>query len=76
MTTIGLDVGGTKVLGVVVDPLDSSRVLIERRVPTPEGGEGLVDVLVELVEELVEGPVEGLVEANVFVLAGASHLPP
>ena len=62
MTTIGLDVGGTKVLGVVVDPLDPSRVLIERRVPTPAGGEGLVDVLAELVEELVEGLVEGPVE--------------
>ena len=48
MTTIGLDVGGTKVLGVVVDPLDPSRVLIERRVPTPAGGEGLVDEFIGL----------------------------
>lgn len=50
--TIGLDVGGTKVLGVAVDPVDARTVLAEERVPTPEGGSGLVDTLVALIKTL------------------------
>jgi glucokinase len=53
MRTIGIDVGGTKVLGVVVDTDDPSTVLAERRVPTPEGGAGLVDAIVEVVDGLI-----------------------
>ena len=52
MRTIGIDVGGTKVLGVVIDSDDPSSVLAERRVPTPEGGEGLVDSILEVVDGL------------------------
>ena len=37
---VGLDVGGTKVLGVAVDPRDPGTVLAEDRVPTPDGGDG------------------------------------
>lgn len=46
--TIGLDVGGTKVLGVAVDSTAPATVLAEARVPTPEGGAGLVDTLLEV----------------------------
>lgn len=46
--TIGLDVGGTKVLGVAVDSTAPAIVLSEARVPTPEGGAGLVDTLLEV----------------------------
>ena len=53
MHTIGLDVGGTKVLGVAIDPARPSEILGEHRVPTPPGGEGLVDVLAEVVDALV-----------------------
>lgn len=49
---IGIDVGGTKVLGVVVDPRQPATVLAERRVPTPDGGDGLVDTLLELAGSL------------------------
>lgn len=53
MISIGLDVGGTKVLGVAVDPRNPAVVLAEHRVPTPDGGAGLVDTLGEVVDALV-----------------------
>ena len=40
---IGIDVGGTKVLGVVVDA--EGNVLAEQRQPTPRMPEGIVDAL-------------------------------
>ena len=52
MLTIGIDVGGTKVLGVAVDSNAPTTVQAQRRVPTPEGGAGLVDAIVELVATL------------------------
>jgi glucokinase len=80
--TIGLDVGGTKVLGVVVDPAHPADVLHEHRVPTPPGGEGLVEVLGEVVDELTAAGgdaiavgvgVPGLVDGEGVLRAGA-HL--
>src|SRR5688500_2734338 len=53
MLTIGIDVGGTKVLGVAVDSAAPSTVRAERRVPTPEGGAGLVGAVGALVAALV-----------------------
>lgn len=52
MITLGLDVGGTKVLGVALDPSDPARILAEARLPTPIGGEGLPDTLLELADVL------------------------
>jgi len=52
LRSIGLDVGGTKVYGVVIDPLEPTVVLADERVPTPEGGDGLVDVLLDLARRL------------------------
>lgn len=47
---IGLDLGGTKLLGVAIDPAeDGVAALAERRVPTPDGAD-LVDVIVALVD--------------------------
>lgn len=66
MISIGLDVGGTKVLGVAVDPAAPAVVLREHRVATPEGGEGLVDTLGAVVEALV-GPGERPVAVGVGV---------
>jgi glucokinase len=80
--TIGLDVGGTKVLGVAVDPRAPEVVLAEERIPTPDGGAGLVDVLLELVTTLTaSGPpataigvgVPGLVDRTGRLHVGA-HL--
>lgn len=52
MLTFGLDVGGTKVLGVAVDSAAPGTVLAAHRIPTPPGGAGLVGALAELVEVL------------------------
>jgi glucokinase len=62
MHTIGIDVGGTKVLGVVVDDATPGAVLAEERVPTPDGGEGLVDEILSLVDSLAvaAGPPDAI----------------
>jgi len=51
--SIGLDVGGTKILGISIDASDPGTVLAEHRVATPEGGAGLVDTICEVLEALV-----------------------
>ena len=47
---LGIDVGGTKCLGVVID--DDGAIVAETREPTPHGGDALIDVLAEIVAEL------------------------
>ena len=46
----GIDVGGTKFLGVVLD--HSSEVVVELRRPTPQGNDELIDGLIEFAHEL------------------------
>ena len=46
----GIDVGGTKFLGVVID--DSGLVVVEKRRPTPHGGDAVVRELGEFAREL------------------------
>lgn len=59
MTTIGVDVGGTKVLGVVVD--GDGAILAEHRVPTPSGGDALVAAVLDVIGTLREvTAVDGL----------------
>jgi glucokinase len=48
----GIDVGGTKILGVVVDPEDPTTIVAAQRVPTPRGGDALLDAVTELVRAL------------------------
>jgi glucokinase len=62
--TIGIDVGGTKILGLLVDA-DDDRVLLEHRLPTPSDGEGLIAGLVAVATALVDqaGSVAHRVEA-------------
>jgi len=49
---IGIDVGGTKIAGVVIEP--SGSVVARHRVPTPrEGGAAVVDAIVEVVSGLL-----------------------
>jgi len=70
-------VGGTKVLGVAIDVRAPQTIVAEGRVPTPEGGEGLVDTLLELTRSLGPTPhaigvgVPGLVDR-----AGTLHMGP
>jgi len=59
-TTIGVDMGGTKLLGLLVGPAgsDDPPVLAEHRVPTPHGGDAIIDAVVKMWEELAgRGPV-------------------
>jgi glucokinase len=78
--TIGVDVGGTKVLGVVVDR--SGEILAEHRAPTPAGGEAIVDAMVRVIgvlravhePEAVGAGVPGLVSRDA-VLRFAPNLP-
>lgn len=49
---VGLDVGGTKVLAVAVDPTAPATVLASRRDDTPGGVEALVAVLADAVAHL------------------------
>ncbi len=48
---MGLDLGGTKCLGVVVD--GAGHVVEEVRLPTPEGGPAVIDVLARAAAELL-----------------------
>lgn len=48
--TIGVDIGGTKCLGVVLDP--AGDVLREYRLPTPRTGDALVSTVAAVVSEL------------------------
>ena len=87
--TVGVDLGGTKCLGVVVD--GDGSIVAETRVPTPRGGEaivaGLRDVAAELIARCPPGDVvgvgfgaPGLVDASGVLryapnLAGVEELP-
>jgi len=78
--TVGVDVGGTKVLAVALD--DQGKVTSERRVPTPEGAAALIDAFVAVVDGLrADGGVDavgvgapGLVDRD-GVLHMAPNLP-
>ena len=48
----GIDVGGTKVLGVALDPDDPTTVVDEARVPTPDGTAPLLDAMADVVRTL------------------------
>ena len=80
MSTIGVDVGGTKVLGVVVD--DDGALLTDHRVATPTGGDEVVAAMVEVIAHLrsshdvraVGAGVPGLVSRE-GVLRFAPNLP-
>jgi glucokinase len=54
MHAVGIDIGGTKIAGALVD--ESGRIVREARVPTPETyGDDIIDAVVALVSELTEG---------------------
>lgn len=51
-SSIGIDVGGTKLLGVRIDPAEPAAAVAVRRAPTPIGTDALVDAIVAMVDEL------------------------
>ena len=50
MAVVGLDMGGTKCLGVIVD--EHGDVIAEHRVPTPSGEDAVLDALAEVAQHL------------------------
>jgi glucokinase len=80
MKLLGIDLGGTKILGVLAD--EHGKVLDERREPTlaHEGPEAVVERLVGVIRELTpEGGVDGIgvdVPAPVDTNAGVLYAPP
>lgn len=78
---VGLDIGATKTLGVVVD--GEGRVVAQERLPTEPGAEGIVRTAVGVVEALAAGAgavtavgvgVPGLVDAASGALSHAVNL--
>jgi glucokinase len=55
--TIGVDIGGTKVLAVAVGP--DGTCLADAKVPTPATGEAMLDAVAELVSALAPRPLNG-----------------
>ncbi len=51
----GIDLGGTKILGRVLDPADPRRSLVEARVDTPRGGPAILAAIESLVADLEAG---------------------
>jgi glucokinase len=76
--SVGVDIGGTKMLGVV---LDAGRVITARKVPTPPEAGALLDELAALIAGLTAGTpgavgigAPGMVD-EAGVLRGSAHLP-
>lgn len=68
---VGVDIGGTKILGQVLDPADPTRVLAERRTATPTGADAVVDAVVGVVERTFADV--GVVLPGGRADAGAAH---
>jgi glucokinase len=77
---IGIDIGGTKILGIVVDEDDPAVVQAEFRVPTPAGADNVLDAIAKVARELsvpltsVGVGIAGLVDRD-GVLQSAPNLP-
>jgi glucokinase len=64
----GIDIGGTKCLGVVLDP--SGTMVREDRLPTPRGADALVDALAELAGVLAPYDTLGIGAAGLVTRGG------
>ncbi len=71
---VGVDVGGTKVLGRVIDPAAPAEAVAEMRVDTPLGADALTDAVVTVVERLVADPAVGAVGRVASVGVGVPGL--
>ncbi|HEY8527120.1 MAG TPA: ROK family protein [Acidimicrobiales bacterium] len=72
----GLDIGGTKILGVALDPDDPDTTLAEVRVPTPEGEEHLLDAMAEVTTKLGEVDTLGIGIAGLVERRGVLRVSP
>lgn len=82
MTTIGLDCGATKILGLAIG--DDGAVVAEHKVSTPDGGHGAVDAMTSVVDGLRDtvGDVDGVgvaaagwVDRDRTTMLHSPHLP-
>jgi glucokinase len=76
---VGIDIGGTKMLGVVVEPSAPTTMVTELRMPTPLGPAALVDGIADLVDTLDPGGagpvglgIPGLIDDEDFFRFGAN----
>ena len=74
---LGIDVGGTKCLAVVLD--GAGAIVAEERRSTPKGPEAIIDTLVELAQacapfDSVGVGVPGLVTRNGVLTVSYTHL--
>jgi glucokinase len=74
--TAGLDIGGTKILGVALDAEDPGTVLAEIRVPTPEGESRLLDAMAEVVTKLGDVAAVGVGIAGLVDRRGVLRVSP
>ncbi len=77
MLAIGIDIGGTKILGALVDV--SGKVIEELRVPSPaQDPDKMVDTVVELIEALTQKATDVIAGVGVaaagFIDADQSHI--
>ena len=75
--TVGIDLGGTKLLSLSLD--DAGEVAGERRVPTPEGADALLEAFVAVVEgHRADGPIDavGVGAPGLVDRAGVLHMAP
>lgn len=64
MLSIGIDIGGTKILGALVDP--DGNIVHEARVPSPaQDPDLMVDTVVELIREVAQASPEPVIGAGV-----------
>lgn len=70
----GIDVGGTKYLGVVLD--GEGAVVREERWPTPRGGDAIVEALAELAEALQPWDTLGIGIAGLVTRGGVLRAAP
>lgn len=77
MLSIGIDIGGTKILGALVDP--QGNIISELRVPSPaQDPDLMVDTVVELIENLTLQATDVIAGVGVaaagFIDADQSHI--
>lgn len=74
--TAGVDIGGTKILGVALDADDPETVLAEVRVPTPEGEAQLLDAMADVVTKLGDVAALGVGIAGLVDRGGVLRVSP
>lgn len=63
----GVDIGGTKILGIALDPADPTTVVEEARVPTPDGEVALLDAVAGVVRQLEDRAGAGIAAVGVGI---------